>query len=152
MSKAISMTLYPQDARPVSRAGKDDAVMVAIVRTDGMNGRGDEKIGEPGQIRVRCTVNRWGLVSVEASEAASASTDRDLFYAQVVLDGSHPSGVRVRRETYPPARPDGAVNLTAEQAEAIRAALALLDPWGIPGTGNVEIANAARAALGMGEA
>jgi hypothetical protein len=148
MGKPVTMSFYPDRGQVVSRQGTEEARMVAIVRLDGMNGRGDERIGEAGQMTVRCTVNRWGLVSVEAQESTAASTERDLFYAQLVIDRAQPSGVRVRRETYPPARPDGAVNLSAAQAEAIRATLGMAEL--LPHTPeDFATINAARAALGM---
>ncbi len=127
MSKGITQIISPYSGPSVSRMAKDTGRVAIHARLTGTNGRGDEKIGEEGTISVYLEVNQYGLIALDVKEASHASADRDLFYAQVAIDRSEPSGVRVRRETVPPARPDGCLSLTAAQVEAIRAALATID-------------------------
>lgn len=115
----------------VSRKHKDTARMIVLtdMRTHAATG---EEIGQPGTMRVEVEINTSGLVAVTAVDERKANTiARPLFYGVVAIGGPDRSGVRVRRETYPPARPDGAINLTAEQAQQIRAALATINDRGL---------------------
>lgn len=128
MSKAVTMYLRPVGGQQISRTSKDSARMAAYVELAGTTDR-PLTPETAGTLIVRCEVSKYGVISVDASEA-DASYQRheaSLFYAQLAIDRSAPSGVRIRRETEPPARPDGCLNLTADQVETIRAAFATID-------------------------
>jgi hypothetical protein len=129
--KAVQASIVPYggqtvSGQTVSRMHKDTArlAVLAEMRTEDYKG---EQVSQPGTLRVEVEVNTSGLVAVTATNAdAPRTTARPLFYGQVAIGGDHDSGTVIRCETYPPARPDGAVNLSAAQAETIRAALATM--------------------------
>lgn len=124
--KAITLSIRSDNGPSVSRERKDEGTAIILAELVTENRQG-VKLGESGQIFVRCTVNDHGLIAVCAQEASGASRERELFYAQVAIDSSEPSGVKVRQETYPPARPAGALNLTAAQVETLRHELAVMN-------------------------